>query len=111
MRILITFLLLAGLAMGLVITNPSREDVDAEIQSQLMVQIDQFEANADQDPTIQLIVKTCKLSRSACANFISSFVEVGFEDKLIYSKVTLTLGNKEPVTCFGALSRLVCPEL
>lgn len=111
MRILILLLLLIGLAVALVVTNPSRADVDAEIQSQLLTRIDGLDTNTDQDPVIQLIFTTCKFGRSACASFIQSLLNVSYEDQILFSKVTVSLGNEDPVSCYGALTRVICPGL
>ena len=58
-----------------------------------------------------VIVQACKLSRNACSSFLASFINVKYDDKALYSEITLTMGNKEPVTCYGLLTRVICPDL
>lgn len=110
MRAIIIALLFAGLAVALAVTNPSRADVDAEIQSQLVLNIDKLDTGADQDPAIKLVFNTCKISRSACAKLMQSFIKVDYQNRVVFSQVTLRFGNKDPIQCFGALSRVICPD-
>ena len=111
MKFIIAVVVIVGLAIALFVTNPSRADVDAEIQSQMLVQIDAYEAADTEDPAIKLIVQACKISRNACSSFLASFINVKYDDKALYSEITLTMGNKEPVTCYGLLTRVICPDL
>jgi hypothetical protein len=111
MKLLVLLLFLLGLFVTMFVTNPSRSDVDTEIQSQLLTRIDGLGTNTDQDPMVQLIFTTCKFGRSACASFIKSLMDVKYEDKILYSNVTVSFGNEEPVRCYGALTRVVCPSL
>jgi hypothetical protein len=111
MKYMIFILLLAGIAIAMVVTNPSRADVDVEIQNQLLTRIDDLDPGTNQDPVIQLIFSTCKFGRNACATFIKSLLSVKHEDKILYSKITVSLGNEEPQLCYGALTRVICPGL
>lgn len=111
MKFLAVLTLLLGVSIVMVVTNPNREDVDAEIESQLLTKIDDFDTNAVQDPVVQLITTTCKFGRSACASFIRSLLNATYEDKIIYSKITVKFGNEDPVQCYGAFTRVICPSL
>lgn len=111
MKVITVLMLMAGLAVALFVTNPSQADVDAEIQSQLLTRIDGLDTNTDQDPVIQLIFTTCKFGRSACASFIQSLLNVKYEDKILYSNITVSFGNEDPVQCYGALTRVICRGL
>ena len=111
MKFLMVLMLLAGGAVALFVTNPSQAEVDAEIQSQLSTRIDGLDTNVDQDPMIQLIFSTCKFGRSACASFIKSLLNVKYEDNILYSKITVSFSNEDPVQCYGALTRVICRGL
>lgn len=111
MKILAVLVIVAGFGLALFISNPSRTDVDVEIQNQLLARIDGLEATADQDPVIQPIFTTCKFGHSACASFIKSLMNVSYENKTLYSKVTVSFGNEDPIQCYGALRRVICPGL
>jgi hypothetical protein len=108
MKFFTVLVLLVGLFVALFVTNPSRAEVDAEIQSQLLTRIDGLDTNTDQDPVVQLIFTTCKFGRSACASFIQSLLNVEYEDKILFSKITVSFGNEDPVQCYGALTRVIC---
>ena len=111
MKFLIILLLLAGLAVAMVVTNSSRADVDAEVETQLLNSIDNLDTSDSQDPTIQLIFNACKLGRSACASFAKSLVSVKIEDKVLYSNITVSFGGGDPMQCYGALTKVICPDL
>lgn len=111
MRFLILIVLLLGLAAAMVITNPDRNDVDAEVEAQLLSSIDALDTSANQDPTVKLIFNTCKLSRNACVKVMKSLVSVTVDDKIVYSNITVQFGNEAPIQCYDALTRVICPDL
>jgi hypothetical protein len=111
MKLLSIVVVLVGLAIVMVMTNPSRADVDAEIEVQLLDSIDQLDTSANQDPTIKLIFEACKLGRSACASLASSLISVKMDNKVLYSDISVSFGGGDPIQCYGALTKVICPDL
>ena len=105
-KLLLVALVIAALAA--LLTNPSQVDVEAEIETRLLAEIDGFDPASQDDPVLQLIAGACKLGRSACAGFIRSLMEVELDDRWVYSVITVRFGRDTAQSCVGLYSTVVC---
>lgn len=108
MKFKFILVVLVILAVAAFATNPSRADVEAEIEARLLSEIDAFDPASQNDPVLQLISGACQLGRNACAGFIRSLMDVQYEDRILYSAITVTFGNDVAKSCVGVLTRVLC---
>ncbi|WP_420010379.1 hypothetical protein [Tateyamaria sp.] len=111
MKILVTAGFAAILAAILFATNPTEADVGAQIEAQVLEQIDAANVDEIADPVESMLVATCKLGRRQCASLIRNLISVEYTDNVLFSQVSAQLGNGPATSCIGILTRLLCRDL
>ncbi|MEP4198658.1 MAG: hypothetical protein ABJL99_23795 [Aliishimia sp.] len=109
MRGLILFLLLLIVVGGLFATNPPAAAFETEVETQLTNAISKADPGALGDDLSAVILTTCQLGGSACARVLRSFMTIEIEDNVLFSRGTVRLGDGDPTTCYGILTRVICP--
>lgn len=105
---LVAVLAVLGLAMAF--TKPTQADFEAALEAQLLARIDAADPEATEDPVEALLTATCKMGREQCARVIRSLIALDYEDRVLYSRARVSLGDEAGATCTGALTRIFCSE-
>ncbi|GAA0302646.1 hypothetical protein [Rhodovulum strictum] len=105
---LIAVLALGALAMAF--TKPTQAAFEAQLEARLLARIDAADPEAAADPVEAILLTTCKLGRAQCAQLIRSLIALEYEDKVLFSRAEVRLGNAESASCIGALTRIFCTE-
>ncbi len=107
---MIAFVLVIGLtgALALAVSKPTRGDFDAEIQTQLLAQIDKAETQADGDVARAVLIATCKAGRDQCVRFIRPLIRLRYSDHIFYSRAQVSLGDAFDARCTGMASQILC---
>ncbi|MBK1636969.1 hypothetical protein [Rhodovulum adriaticum] len=109
MRTLLTLIVLVvGLALAAAFTKPTEPDFTAQLETWLMAQIDAAEIDSETDPARAALLAACKLGRSQCVQVLRAMIEVEYEDRVLYSRATVTTGRQDPAICYGLFTKIVC---
>jgi len=109
MRRLVLFVaILAVLGLALAFTKPTEAQFEAELETRLVAQIDSAKVDRDGDPARAVLVATCKMGPSQCAQLIRSLASVEYEDDVLFSRARIGLGDRPAATCIGILTRIFC---
>lgn len=109
MRSLIALVLLgAGLALAMAFTKPTEQDFVAEIEARLIAQIDAAEIDAEGDPARAVLLTACKLGRTQCVKVLRTMLALEYEDKVLYSRATISTGGGAPAACYGLFTKILC---
>ncbi|MCO8145019.1 DUF4359 domain-containing protein [Rhodovulum tesquicola] len=105
--------LIAVLALGALVmafTKPTEADFEAALEARLLARIDAADPEAAADPVEAILLATCKLGRTQCAQLIRSLIALDYEDKVLFSRAEVRLGDTDSATCIGAFTRIFCTE-
>lgn len=102
--------LLAVLGLAMAFTKPTETDFEAALEAQLLARIDAADPAAAEQPVEAILMATCKMSRSQCAQLIRSLISLDYEDKVLFSRAQVELGDAERRECYGVLTRIFCRE-
>ncbi|TCP63042.1 hypothetical protein EV663_101307 [Rhodovulum bhavnagarense] len=80
----------------------------AEIEARLLTQIDAARIDEETDPPRAVLLAACKLGRGQCVQVLRSMLSVTYEDRVLYSRVTVETAGGEPATCLGLFTKIVC---
>ncbi|THH37162.1 hypothetical protein E4Z66_09550 [Aliishimia ponticola] len=111
MRALILVALLAIAAGALFATSPNRAMFEAQVEEQIVAQIEAMDPNDAEDEATRLLLTGCKFGASGCARLVRSLMDIRWEDRVLYSTATLRLGQGDPLRCYGLLNKIICPGL
>ncbi|TCO72103.1 hypothetical protein [Rhodovulum euryhalinum] len=106
---LVAALAILGLAMAF--TKPTDADFEAALEAQLLARIDAADPEAQADPVEAILMATCKMGREQCAQLIRALISLDYEDKVLFSRARVTLGDAQGTTCTGILTRIFCNEV
>ncbi|SIO55553.1 hypothetical protein SAMN05444722_3509 [Rhodovulum sp. ES.010] len=101
---------LAMLGLALAFTKPTEADFEAALEAQLLERIDAADPEATADPVEALLTATCKMGREECARIIRSLISLDYEDRVLYSRARVSLGEEAGASCTGVLTRIFCSE-
>ena len=106
------FLLLIGVvvigAVFCAISRPSHADFQAEMNRQLLAQIDATDTDDAKNTTEAMLITTCKLSRRKCADLIASLAKLDYRDQMFYATARVELGNAFKGDCLGIATKILC---
>jgi len=105
---LVAVLAVLGLAMAF--TKPTEADFESALEARLLAQIDAADPGAMADPVEAILTATCKMGREQCAQLIRSLISLDYEDKVLFARARVSLGETESSTCYGVLTRIFCSE-
>ncbi|MBL3569414.1 hypothetical protein DSD19_19080 [Rhodovulum sp. BSW8] len=105
---LIAVLAVAGLALAF--TKPTEADFEAALETQLLDRIDRAEPDMQSNPASAVLLATCKLGRTQCAELIRSMISLDYRDKVLFAVADVSLGGREGGVCYGAATRIFCRE-
>ena len=100
----------AGLAAALaaILTKPGPEDVEEALRRALFEKLFTEEIDAGRDMLGNAAIIGCRLDPQACFELLRAGMEVTYEDKVLYSRVTVE-GFGRRAECIGAFTRFNCP--
>lgn len=108
MKFKLSVVVVIVLGLAALLTNPSQNEVEAQIEARLLAEIDAFDPGTQQEPVLHLIAGACQLGRSACAGFIRSLMDVQMDDRWFYSTIDIRFGRDHAQSCIGVFSKVVC---
>lgn len=99
----------AGLAaVAAFFTRPGPEDVDEALRRALFERLFTTEIDAGRDMLGNAVLIGCRLDPNACFEILRQGLEVGFEDRYLYVRVSVE-GFGRRAECWGAFTRFSCP--
>lgn len=110
MRGLLLIVLLAIAAGGLFATNPTQVDFESEVEAQLARGIANADPNRQKDEISAVLLAACQAGGTACARLLRGLITIEITDNYLFSTGQVRLGNSEPITCYGLLTRVLCPS-
>jgi hypothetical protein len=98
-----------AVALAAYVTKPGREDVDDALRRALFEKL--FTTNIDEgrDMLGNAAIIGCRLDPQSCFELLRSGLEVTYEDKILYARVTVE-GFGRRAVCTGAFTRFNCPD-
>ena len=100
----------AGLvaALAAFLTRPGPEDVDEALRRALFEKLFTEEIDEGRDILGNAAIIGCRLDPQSCFELLRAGMEVTYEDKLLFARVTVE-GSGRRAECIGAFTRFSCP--
>lgn len=100
----------AGLAAAVAafLTKPGREDVDEALRRALFERLFTEQIDEGRDMLGNAAIIGCRLDPQGCFELLRAGLEVTYEDKLLFARVTVE-GFGRRAECIGAFTRFNCP--
>lgn len=94
-------------ALGAWLTNPSRQDAEAEMRAQLMTALASERLDGKTAAETAALLG-CRINPAACFDLVRAGVELTYEDRHLYSRLDLE-GFGRKAKCYGLFTRFICP--
>jgi hypothetical protein len=107
-RLLFLGAAIAVLGLVLAFTKPTEARFQAELEARLLSQIDATELDGGEDPARAVLLATCKMSRTQCAQLIGSLATIDYADHVLFSRARIGLGDRTAADCIGVLTQILC---
>ena len=89
------------------LSKPGPDAAEAELRSQLMSAIANKQLG-NQDGLNAAALLACRLDPNSCYDLLRSGIDMTFEDRHLYAKLTLD-GFDHSASCYGLYTRFFCP--
>lgn len=108
MRLILWAILLAAvLAVVAWATRPGLPEFDAHLKQAITAKVATTDVDAGGDALATVALIGCKLKPSGCFDLIRQSLEVGMEDRRLYTRFHVKGLNRE-TTCTGAFTKIWC---
>lgn len=103
---LVALVVFAGV---LFVSKPSEAEVEAEIKTAIVADINAAQIDREGEFLSNLLTVTCKFDAESCYKIARAAMHVSYKDFLLLASIKIATGNRQR-NCVGAFKNLFCPS-